>query len=212
MDSWIINLISALGGALIALIGKEYLEWLKRPKLRAYFEEKNNKKIYISNISLQEWHSERGIKEGGKKFLRICVKNDGLSVAYNCKAKVELYNLDEKKLDGVARLGWTPSENLLHEFEEVIGSVTLIDSITLNRKDTEYLDFFHLKYFKDQPDSDYQLEQRIGIMPSRIISLQANIRYKVKVIIFSSNAKPSDFIFNIYWDGTLEGFEKAFTK
>lgn len=212
MSDWVSNLISALGGAIIALIGKEYLEWLKRPKLKIDFEEKDNKKIYISNINSQEWHSERGIKEGGRKILRIYVKNIGLSVAYNCTAKIELNNLDDKRLDSSVRLGWIPTEIPTHEIKELMGSARLTESIILKRNDIEYLDFFHLKYYRDQPDSGFHLEQRIGIMPFGMIGIQPNIRYKVKVTIFSTNAKPTDFNFNIYWDGTLDGFDKAFSK
>ena len=49
--SWGIPIISAFLGATIALIGREFIEWNKRPRLEIDFEDQFNEKPYIFNAS-----------------------------------------------------------------------------------------------------------------------------------------------------------------
>ena len=46
----------------------------------------------------------------------------------------------------------------------------------------------------------------------RQLELHSNVGYSAKVTIYSSNTMPVSFKFKIQWDGTLDGFDNAFTK
>ena len=82
--------------------------------------------------------------------------------------------------------------------------------VNLNRNDEEPLDIFVLKYFLE--DKELGPGACIESVSPRIIRLERNIKYNVGITVYTSNTVPKFFTFKLYWDGTLEGYNKAFSK
>jgi hypothetical protein len=49
-------------------------------------------------------------------------------------------------------------------------------------------------------------------MSFRRIPLERNTEYIIRTSVYANNAAAKAFRFKVNWDGTLEGFDKAFTK
>ncbi len=202
MAEWVTNILSALIGAILALSVREFIEWLKRPNLKIDFEEKNNQKPFIINNISKEFNWEEG-----DKHLRIGVLNKGLSAALNCEAKLEISLSKTKTVESLIIPRWSRREPPIY-----VDNKDIYQPITINRMDTELLSIFHLLYSNKNTDNILRPSQNIVTGSYPQFSLQPNFTYKAKVTIFSSNAEPSTFSFTINWDGTVDGFDKAFRK
>jgi len=219
MESWIINLISALGGAAMALIGKELIEYYRRPRFEIDFEGRAGQKPYIPDYNNEAMQTAGDVNR--IKFLRLKVHNKGHKPAMDCEAKLELYvEKAEEEIHRVA-LHWSRRDPALYsEYGEggVLMSINqekVYTPISLNIHDKETADVFRLRYhISTIPDTNHgpHFSKNIESASFRQLQLQPETTYQCKVTVYSSNANPEAFNFKVNWDGTLEGFQKAFTK
>jgi len=207
--SWGVPIIAAFMGATIALIGREIIEWWRRPRLQIDFEKRNESYPYIFDLREESYTQDRKLLSvRGKKYIRFCVFNKGKSAAFGCKTKLEI-NIPDKKVEGrTSILTWTRTEPRLDE-----KNTDILELITINRNDREYFNVAHLSFTKRENVTEPKPDLYINFEdPEKRISIGKNVHFQIKIIVSSSNAEPNIFIVNIYWDGTEEGFDKAFTK
>jgi len=219
METWIIPLLTAIGGAIVALIGRELIEWSKRPRFEIDFEEREGQKPYIPD------YNDEGIRSAGDtyrvKYLRLIVRNKGKKPAMNCEAKLELVIEGASDATHKVALHWSRRDPRLYSTS---GDVELgvIDEpekvfapINLNINDEETVDILTLPYsFSTVADTDHspRFPPHIETVSLRQLVLQPKNTYHCKVTVYSSNTTPESFKFKVNWDGTLEGFNKAFIK
>ena len=177
--------------------------------MKIEFEKKGDYKLYISNkITKIDIPKDQQI-ERGRKHLRIGVTNNGYSVANNCEAKIEIFNLIDKKIEADSKLTWDIKLHPNYSSNEYNKRYAPID---IKKQDTEYLDFSSLQYSRSKSDDDFKPAETIHISTYPSIQINPKTKYKVIISVYSNNAKPSSFSFTINWDGTIEGFDKAFYK
>lgn len=210
MPDWAIALISVVVGAAVALIGSELIEWYKRPRLEINFEEKQGQKPYIPDYN-DNTKQLAGIVHK-IKYLRLVARNKGKKPAINCEAKLELAAKNESKELNKVALHWSRNDPLLYSQNN---TEKIFAPISLNINDEEIVDVLRLSYsFSCMPDADHTPNSSPFIESTSLRQLQLHPKatYKCKVTIYSSNANPKAFKFKVSWDGTLEGFNRAFTK
>ncbi len=207
--TWWIPLLSAIGGAIIALIGKEITDWVRRPRLNTDFEKRGKLYPFIFNIQ-ENYVTREGdlMSSKGKKYIRLCVFNKGKSTAFGCEIKLEIRNVNKSDIERPTILKWTRTEPRLHE-----KNTYSQESITINRDDKEFFNLAHLSFTKSKNVTENKTDSWVSIEdPDNSFFIGKNIHYQIKTTVSSNNAEPSIFFMNIYWDGTEEGFDKAFTK
>jgi len=217
MGSWVINIIYAIGGAVVALIGRELIEWFRRPRFEIDFEEREGKKPYIPD------YNDEGMQSAGNtyriKYLRLIVRNKGKKPAMDCEAKLGLSVGSESKEISKVALHWSRRDPALYSKYRYISDASadpekIFAPISLNVNDEEPVDVLSLSYsYSTIPDTDHspRFPPYIESASLRQLELHANTTYSAKVTIYSSNTMPKSFKFKVNWDGTLEGFDKAFT-
>jgi len=217
---WVIPLLTAIGGAAVALIGREIIEWYKRPKLEINFEEREGQKPYIPDYN--NWEVMHPAGETQRiKFLRLLVHNKGKRPAMDCEAKLEIVVDEARSTPNKVALHWSRRDPALYSDYGDRGIPISVDTrkiyapINLNIEDKEPVDVLSLPYsFSTLPNTDPspRFPKHIESVSFRQLQLNAKTNYFAKVTIYSSNAMPKSFKFKINWDGTIEGFDKAFTK
>ena len=204
MESWIINLLSAIGGAVIALIGRESIEWFKRPRLSIDFE--RSKDEYPLTVD----YNDESLKAIGTSFrivfLRLNVINKGKTTAYDCDAKMELIETRQKNRYRKS-LHWSKRDQRIYQSLDQIYS-----PINLNRNDEETVDVLQLSYSYTNSDPQPIPNPHIETVSPGVLQLGRDIVFFIKVIIYARNTTSRPFYFKVNWDGTIEGFNKAFTK
>ena len=218
MPDWLISLLSVIVGAGIGIGGAELVQWWKRPKLEIDFEEKEGKKPYIPDYNDESMHSAGDTYR--IKYLRLIVRNKGRKPAMGCEAKLELFPDGAQHATAKVALHWSRHDPKLYsKYEEGIlvsqDREKVFAPISLNIDDEETVDVFKLPYFFSTiPDTDHtpRFLKIIESASFRQLQLQPKTTYQCKVTIYSSNANPKAFKFRCKWDGTIEGFNKAFTK
>ncbi len=214
MESWAIPLITAFGGAAIALIGKELIEWYKRPRFEIDFEEREGQKPYIPDYN--DWTMQTAGDIHRIKYLRLIVHNKGKRPAMDCEAKLEI-SVKSKEINKVA-LHWSRRDPALYSKSRYIEESSadpekIFAPISLNINDEETVDVLSLSYYYSTlPNADHSPHflPYVESASLRQLQLNANTAYSAKVTIYSSNTMPKSFKFKVNWDGTLEGFNKAF--
>lgn len=204
MESWVVPVLTAIGGAAVALIGRESIEWFKRPRLSIDFE--RSKDAY----PLTADYNDESIKAAGTSFrivfLRLNVRNKGQTTAYDCDAKMEL--IETRRKDHYRKsLHWSKRDPRLYDSLDQIYS-----PINLNRNDEETVDVLQLKYSYTNTDPQRRPSPDIETVSLGILQLQSNIDFFIKVTIYARNTTSKLFYFKVNWDGTIDGFNKAFTK
>jgi len=215
MPEWVIPLLTAIGGAAIALIGKELIEWYKRPRLEIDFEERQGQKPFIPDCA---WEGMYGIGCMYRmKHFRLIVRNKGKKPAMDCEAKVSFSGTNEFKTNNTkVALHWSRRDPALYRQDTFLDREKVYSPINLNINDEEPIEVLLLPYsFSTQPNADHDLipyGNEIKSASFREMVLQPNATYRGIVTVYSSNTNPGFFTFNVKWDGTVERFEKAFTK
>ena len=212
MENWVISLLSAFGGAVAALIGRELIEWFKHPRLEIDFEERKGEKPYILDL-LNDRITTIGVEERFK-FLRLTLKNDGKSPAMNCEARIEISDKDDNEILKTT-LHWARNDPAIYGEDKLD---KIYAPIHLNPKDNEELDVFCLRYCKEKqydengkPFIGHRNEPNFYTMSFRRIPLERNTEYIIRTSVYANNAASKAFRFKVNWDGTLEGFNKAFS-
>jgi hypothetical protein len=204
--SWGIPLLSAIGGAAVVLVGREFIEWIKSPRLKIDFENWIDARPRIRDFSFGE--KVLGIEHKGRR-LRLKVYNMGKKPALNCEAKV-VVTLIEDKDTGVQTLHWTRRDPKLYETLERIYA-----PIHLNSRDNESLDVLELTYDVDKDKqrlTDLSPDACIETISPYSIMLERNKTYQLEITVYANNAISKPFRFQVNWDGTVEGFNTAFNK
>ena len=153
MDSWLINLLSAIGGAGIALLGKEFIEWLKRPRLEIDFEESKGEKPHIADFN--DYISAATGGSGNTyrvKYLRLKVNNKRKLPAFNCEAKLEITHTDKHPVYSDSKiLHWARRHDLLYTtgldaktpVQDIEKSYSPVD---INSNNFEFLEVLKIQY------------------------------------------------------------------
>lgn len=219
MPEWFISLISVIVGAAIGIGGTELVQFLKRPKLKIDFEERDGKKPYIVDFNDESLHSAGNTYKA--KYLRLMVRNKGKKPAIGCEAKLEIVIDEAKNTPYNVALHWSRRDPALYsDYLEggILASTNnekVFAPISLNINDKETVDVFRLPYsFSTVPNTDLtpRFVRVIESASLRQLQLQPNTKYQCKVTIYSSNTNPKSFKYQLQWDGTLDGFGNAFVK
>jgi len=219
MQSWIIPLITAIGGGAVAIISRELIEWCKRPRFDIDFEKRAGRKPYIPDYNDEAMQTAGNVHR--IKYLRLKVRNKGKKPAMDCEAKLELFVENESEEINKVALHWSRRDPALYSEYRDGGALSPIDPekvfapISLNINDEETVDVMNLTYYYSiLPNADHSphFPSTMESTSLRKLQLNSNTTYSAKVTIYSSNAMPKSFKFKVNWDGTLEGFNKAFTK
>ena len=88
MEIWAIPLATAVGGAVVVLLLREFVEWCKRPRFEIDFEERAGQKPYIPDYNNEAMQTAGDIHR--IKYLRLMVHNKGKKPAMDCEAKLEI--------------------------------------------------------------------------------------------------------------------------
>jgi len=221
MPEWLISLISVIVGAAIGIGGAELIKWFKRPILEIDFEEREGHKPYIPDYN-DELEQSQGDSQATYKLksLRLNVHNTGKKPAMDCEAKVELSSKQREQSTYRTTLHWARRDPALYMKILDNGSNQFeIDRIyapiNLNIDDREAIDVFCLPYWYyhvSDKDRSPHYNPYIGTVSLRQLVLHPNTTYQIKTTVYASNVKPKSFSFQANWDGSLEGFNKAFTK
>jgi len=215
METWAIPLATAVGGAVVVLLLREFFEWYKRPRFEIDFEEREGQKLYTpdyNNEAMQTAGDTHRIK-----YLRLIVQNKGKKPAMDCEAKLEI-SVEGGEINKVA-LHWSRRDPALYSKYQY-GSGASDDPekffapISLNINDEEPVDVLSLNYhYSTLPNADHSPHfiSHLESVSLRQLQLEAKTAFAAKVTVYSSNTMPRSFKFKINWDGTLEGFNKAFT-
>jgi hypothetical protein len=201
MADWAIALLSAAVAAALTILGREIVEWWRRPRLEIDFEEVNGHKPYIHDL-LRAAGEEVKPEMNKVMFLRLNVHNAGRNPAMNCEAKMTILK-EGKEEPETPIIHWTRKDPTI--YKEIDQHFT---PISVNRNDSEKLDTLILLYSSQGPEQ----VDKIGTLSHRRYFFERHIPYHIKVTVYASNADPRDFKFTLYWDGTLDGFHKAVQK
>jgi hypothetical protein len=201
MESWVIPILTAIGGAAVALIGRVSIEWFKRPRFKIDFEEYDNQKPYILDLFMGRMDFT---KSNRAKFLRLIVHNIGRTPAMDCEAKMVILKNGEKETFAPSMHWGRRDPELYCEPNQIYAP------IHINRSDDEPLDIFTLPYHPEEP------ELGVGVciksVSHRALSFERNATYLLKVTVYASNTISKPFVFTLLWDGTVQGFDNAVSK
>jgi len=220
LDIWVIPLLTAIGGAAIALLGGVLISWLRRPKLAIDFEERGGMKPYLIEQNDYIGVVIRRASFSRTKFLRLRVSNKGKQPARNCEAKLNLTVADEKAPISTTYLHWARRDLLLYTKNmDISQPVTDYEKayapIDINRNDTEYLEVLRMNYWyagNKMPENIKPEGLESASIPIIALVLQPNVTYKLKVTIFSNNAAPASKGIKLTWDGTIKGFDSGIVQ
>jgi len=216
MPEWLISLISVVVGAAIGVGVKELVQWCKRPRLEIDFDK-------FPRADWNDYEARDAAYHGNQtdykvKFLRLTVTNKGKSPALSCEARLVL----KTKLDSyTSPVHWTKRDPILYRRFENGKKVLELDKIfvpiDISSKKSETLDVIRFPYwFHTAPNADHSSKrdtQYISLVtPLDNLMLFLDDEYFIEVTVYAHNAKATNFEFRCKWDGTVEGFEKAFTK
>lgn len=218
--SWGIPLLTAIGGAAFTLSLQQIYEWDRRPKLDIDFEERGGQKPYIPDYNDESMRSAGYVAR--IKYLLLRVHNKGRKPALDCEAKLEVVLNEAKNTPYNVVLHWSRRDPAIYS-EVGDGGILLSPNnekvfapINLNVNDKETVDVLMLPYlFSTVPNTDHTPKFQLFIESAdfhRRLKLQPKTKYICKVTVYSSTANPKTFKFNVDWDGTLDGFSKAFNK
>jgi hypothetical protein len=222
LPEWVIPLLTAIGGALVAIIIRESIEWYRRPRLKIDFEKRAGQIPYITDLhDSSEYKGEE--RTSRIKYFRIKVSNEGKKPAMNCEAKLEITtNTEDDLFSNKVALHWTRNDPKLYseyryfdEHDMWAHADKSFAPISLNINDEENIDVLRLTYsLSTLPDTDTspRPESDMESVSLRQLVLQPKTIYQCKVTVYASNTTPKSFKFKVNWDGTVEGFGKAFTK
>jgi hypothetical protein len=205
MEEWNISIFSALFAAILTLCIREFIEWLKSPRLRIDFERSKNEYPLI-----QDYNDESMIATVDTTFriqyLRLVVSNKGNSTANDCEAKLEL-RPTKRKDRYIKSLHWSKRDPRIYESLDQIYS-----PISLNRNDEETVDILQLQYSHKSSEPEPRPNLHIDTVSPSALWLYKDEEYYIKITIYASNTTSQPFYFKVNWDGTVEGFSKAFKQ
>ena len=216
MPEWVIPLLTAIGGAAVALIGREFIEWCRRPKLEMDFDTFPDMDFNDYEAQAEGYHGGQAVYKA--KFLRLVVKNKGKNTALKCEAKLLLINDDRKYSSPVH---WTKRDPILYQRFENGKKVLELDKIfapiDISRSNSETLEVIKFPYwYSIAMNADHSSKRDIQYIslppPLNNLMLLSDEKYTFEITVYAHNAKAVNFKFHCKWDGTIEGFDKAFTR
>lgn len=199
MVDWASSIFSGLGGAILALIGKLVIDWRNNPRLTIDFERDQN-----GNIVTQDYNSMIMGKEASTSrylFLHLLVANKGKNTAYDCDAKMELIATWPRFNVYSDIIHWSKRAPKIYKTPD-----QLFSPINLNPNDKETVDAIIVEDVDGHHPLPYMQTY------SEKLQLHSNHDFFVKVTIYARNATSKPLMFRVNWDGTVAGFNKAFTQ
>jgi len=218
--SWWALLVSAFGGAILTLIGSWFVEWIKRPKLKIDFEERQGIKPYIIELDDHIGIVIHRASSSRNKYLRLRVKNVGRQLAKRCEAKISIEVAEKNAQVSNSYLHWARRDLLLYTTGLDISQPKTsyekaFEPIDINRGEEEYLEVLKMNYWytgNRLPDT-IKPDFESSSIPDIALIIQPNTKYVIKVTVYSSNAKPvCKNFFLEKWDGTINGFGANIVK
>jgi hypothetical protein len=180
-------LFAFLGGS-VAIILRELIDWIRQPELQLSLD--------LSTLKDFRQEDQYGKVIGWSKFVRLKVHNNGLRAANHCEAKIEPLDEEGKSLFDPSILHW------VRKYAAVFPRLEdQYVPITVNRADHEFLDVFFISRSQDPP-------YVVGVQTysHRPYYLSPNKDYRLKVTVFSGNARAKSMTISFRWDGTWAGF------
>ena len=216
MPEWLISLISVIVGAAIGIGGTELIKWLKRPKLEINFDIFPDLDFNDYEAQAEGYHGNGAVYKA--KFLRLVIRNKGKSTALNCGAKLVLITNDNKYSSPVH---WSKRDPILYQRFENGKKVLELDKIfapiDISRSNSETLEVIKFRYwYSIAMNADHSPKRDIQYIslppPLNNLMLLSDEKYTFEITVYAHNAKAVNFKFHCKWDGTIEGFDKAFTR
>lgn len=215
MNAWVIPLLTAIGGAGVALAGQQFFEWYRRPRLAIGFEESDDKPT-IADLNDVPLNPVAGYNYKAKCF-RLRVRNVGRKPAIGCEAKLELWPAGKKpSIINRVVVRWARRDPILYRDgnSTVDNAEKIFAPLDLNIHDEELLSVFRLPYIiSTRPGTGLSPSATSGIESESLWHLApgSNGEYQCRVTVYSGTASPASFGFKVCWNGTLEGFDTAFS-
>jgi hypothetical protein len=216
MVDWVTNLFSALGGAIIALVGRELIDWFKRPRLTIDFESIRDEKPYPIQ---QDLETKRSDIATGLNLIRFEIRNKGQRAALNCNVKLETFNEKYLYYSSNDLLPYSLRDNL--EYPETVDELLrkyeenqAFNPVTINRGEKINVDFCYLiTWFYSNEKFDYKVHAKDFIQQTTKSKpiIVGGVKENFRVTVYSNNTKPKSLKFSVNWDGTSAGFSKAFS-
>jgi hypothetical protein len=204
MESWTTSIFSALVAATLTLCIREFIEYLKSPRLKIDFERSKNEYPHIQN-----YFDESMVATSTTfriLYLRLVVSNKGNSTANDCEAKLELIST-QRKTRYMKSLHWSKRDPRIYKTLDQIYS-----PINLNKNDEETVDILQLQYSHTSTDPEPRPNPHIETVSPSALWLYKDEEYYVKITIYARNTTSLPFYFKVKWNGTKEGFYTAFKK
>ena len=207
---------SVVVGAAIGIGGTELIQWWKRPRLEIDLDIFPNLDFNDYEAQTEDYHGNQAVYKA--KFLRLVVKNKGKSAALNCEAKLTLKHASEIH---TGLLHWTKRDPILYRrFEDgkkILDLDKIFAPIDISRSNNETLDVIKFPYwYSTAPNADHSGKRDTTSIylppPLNNLIILSDDDYYFEVTVYARNANAEDFKFHCKWDGTIEGFNRAFTK
>ncbi len=218
MPQWVVNILSAFGGAIVALVGKEMVDWWKQPRLEIDLKAKEKSNPYITDNNDFVNAAKGDSRETYRiKYLRLKVKNIGRRAALNCSAKIEITHAGKTRIYSDSKiLHWSRHHELIYTKGLDVGSPVIntpqdiekiYSPVDINSKDFELLEVLRMRYhYSGSVSPDLPSELTSASVDAIALIFQKDVEYSIKVSVFSYNAKPVSKSFRIKWNGTVDGF------
>lgn len=183
----IIDLVSAVAGGGISLVGRELIVYLRRPKLSLDLYEAQEQRPYVV---------QRTFTDGEPvKDVHLIVENQGCRPAKGCEATLDISE-EGKEIPKPIRLGWRKRPPILYqnlEDWEMMRQRTA--PLDINRKSRAQLDLLRLR----------TEENTLTTLSSfRSHDFERDTEYRLDLTVTSSNANPEDISLRLKWDGEHE--------
>ncbi len=183
-------LLTAVLGSVVTILGREIIEWLRRPNLQ----------VTLDLSALNEFRlMDDGNFQGWAKYVRLKVHNNGMRAARCCESKIEPLDEQENSLFDPSILHWVRKYFAIYRRLE-----DQFAPISISRGDHEFLDVIDINRSSSPP---YTIAVRT--FSHRPYTLLGKRTYRLKVTVFSENAEPRSVTIFFSWDGTWEGFNEG---
>ena len=194
--SWAVPALAGFVGATIAVLIREFIGWCRRPKLRIGFEAHGPEKSRVLDLPIPN-------STGRAKFLRVTVRNLGRSPAGDSEGKMVIDRQRNTEAH-IPVLHWARRNEAVYVTPERIYA-----PVHINRSDEEPLDLLRLSYEPGQPLDAQACIESVSAPP---YEFERDTPYDLRVTVYARNAVSKPFGLKVKWNGTVEGFEEAFTE
>lgn len=180
----LIDLMSAVAGGVVSLVGRHAIVYWRRPKLSLDLYEAGGQRPYIPHRSLPNGELVKDI--------HLIIENQGYRPAKGCEATLDVLE-EGKEIPKPIRLGWRKRPPYLYqnlEPGEMMRQRTA--PFDVNRKSQAQLDLLRLRTKKDKLTT---------LSSFRSHDFEKDTEYRLNLTVTSSNANPQEISFYLNWNG-----------